>query len=213
MAAANAPDAGAQAGRDRADRFLASLMAIGAGDLARVSLGPDTEARGIARREAEALAQQHGLTATLGDARREVRETLDRRYDDAIYRPTMVGLNWAVSAGSVDDRVRAAEAAQDAVTAAVVEPFADADLLTTLASPWELIERGRDVAGPVDLSAATASRLERRDRRGLGMVAVVAVLFAVGVSALSPIVDIPPLLAGLAAFAVVAIILLAASRA
>jgi hypothetical protein len=97
-----------------------------------------------------------------------------RRYDEGGFRPTMVGLNWGVSEGTARDRVAAAVAAEDAVSAAIVEPYLDEATLAALASPFELIDRGREVRTEFDLSRATADRLERRSGDPVAVVIVIA---------------------------------------
>jgi hypothetical protein len=134
-----------------------------------------------ARGEATRLAADHGLADLLAAARADVRAAVLRRYDEGGYRPTMAGLNWGVSEGRAEDRVTAVVAAEDAVTAAVVEPWASPDLLATLASPFELIERGQDVGPSFDLSEATARRTAPlRGSAALGQVVIgLAILVAV----------------------------------
>ena len=124
--------------------------------------GPTTDA---AVAEATRMAAAHGLADVLASARSEARNAVLRRYDAGGYRPTMAGLNWGVSEGRAQDRVAGVVAMEDAITAAVVEPWAPEALLTTLASPFELIQRGGEVAPTFDLSEATARLLEPA-RRG-----------------------------------------------
>jgi len=102
--------------------------------------------------EATRLAVDHGLSDLLDRAQNEARAAVLRRYDAGGYRPTMAGLNWGVSEGRAQDRVAGVVAVEDAITAAVVEPWASAALLTTLSSPFELIQRGGEVAPTFDLS-------------------------------------------------------------
>jgi hypothetical protein len=148
-----------EAAERRVQAFLDDLDRLDIDALVQTALpasGPDVTA---ARHEAERLAREAGLEDVLADARATVRTTLIRRYDAGMYRPTMVGLQWGISEGSVDDRVRTVEAALDAVTAAVIEPLAPAGLVEQLASPFELIDRGGELDASLPLSEATARAL------------------------------------------------------
>jgi hypothetical protein len=94
----------------------------------------------------------------------------------------MVGLNWGLSEGRTSDRVAAVEAVEDAVTAAVVEPYADDGLLARLSSPFELIERGGSVETTFDLGRATASALapaRAGQWTGRAILAVAIVVFVI----------------------------------
>jgi hypothetical protein len=145
----------------RVNAFLDELSRLGADDLMRTALAASSEtpARAAARGEASRLARTVGLEAILDDARASVREYVRRLYDSANYRATMVGLNWGVSEGTVADRVEVARAAEDAVTAAVIEPYGSDALLTELSSAFELVDRGGTVDGALDLTEATARAL------------------------------------------------------
>jgi hypothetical protein len=128
------------------------------------------------------LAAAEGLGGVLVDARRRAREQVLHLYDQGNYRPTMVGLNWGLSEGRTTDRVAAIEAVEDAVTAAVVEPYADDGLVARLSSPFELIERGGTVEASFDLARATASALvpaRSGQWTGRAVVAVAIIAFVV----------------------------------
>jgi hypothetical protein len=128
------------------------------------------------------LAAVAGLGGLLVDARRQAREQVFHVYDQGNYRPTMVGLNWGLSEGRTSDRVAAVEAVEDAVTAAVVEPYADDGLLARLSSPFELIERGGGVETTFDLGRATASALapaRAGQWTGRAILAVAIVVFVI----------------------------------
>ena len=164
----------------RVETFLATLARLGPDDLMRTALGRgDEREREAAREEAERLARDAGLDDLLAEARAAVRERVLRAFDEALFRPTMVGLNWGLSEGTTDDRVATIRACEDAVTAAVVEPFAPAATLARLDSPFELIERGRAVDTGFDLTRATAEAVDRgrsAGRIGAGLVVAVAVV-------------------------------------
>jgi hypothetical protein len=135
------------------------------------------------RAEAGRLAETHGLGELLETSHERIRAAVRRAYDEGGYRATMVGLNWGVSEGTAQDRVAAALAAEDAVTAVVVEPWAGADLVAALASPFELIQRGREVAPSFDLSEATARRVAPLGRGSVVGQVVIAVALVVALVA------------------------------
>ncbi len=114
------------------------------------------DARAAARADADRIAREVGLDALATDARACVRAHIVRTYDDALYRPTMVGLNWGLSEGTVEDRIAAMMAAEDAVTAAVLEPYLSDHVLELLTSPFELITRSQAIDASFDMTRATA---------------------------------------------------------
>jgi hypothetical protein len=153
-------DASREAAAERVRTFLDRLDRVGVQAFQQTTLPrADAAARDDDRAAASDLADAAGLGDLLDDARRGVREHMFRLYDQGNYRPTMVGLNWGLSEGSTSDRVAAIGAVEDAVTAAVVEPFANEELIARLASPFERIERGGAIETSFDLSRATASAL------------------------------------------------------
>ena len=169
----------------RVESFLATLGRLGPDDLMRTALGHrDEREREAAREEAERLAREAGLDDLLAEARATVRERVLRAFDASLYRPTMVGLNWGLSEGTTDDRVATIRACEDAITAAVVEPFAQDATLASLDSPFELIERGRTVDTAFDLTRATADALDRGrfgGRLGAGLIGIVVVAGALAI--------------------------------
>jgi hypothetical protein len=187
-------EAGATADRAAAEArvraFLDHLGRLGSEDLLRTALAAsaDTPARQEARREAARLARSHGLEPTLEAAIEAVREHVRHLYDRANYRPTMVGLNWGLSEGTVADRVEFLRAAEDAVAAAVIEPHASDALMAELSSGFELVARGQSVTGSMDLTEATARALQpalHADRSyrlviGVGVVVVIAAALLTG---------------------------------
>lgn len=124
-----------------------------------LALEMGSAARERDRAEAERLVRTAGLEELLTDARRDARDHVLRMYGEGLYRPTMVGLNWGLSEGTTGDRVAAVEAVEDAVTATVVEPLADDELVARLMSPYELVERAAGIDASFDLTRATASAL------------------------------------------------------
>jgi hypothetical protein len=168
--------------------FLAQLDELEPDIVSRLGMAStsDTPERDAARQEAFAVARARGLEATVHDARATVRETLRRHMDEGSYRPTMVGLNWGISAGTVEDRVAITQAAEDAVTAVVVEPFVSVDVLTALSSAFDLVDRGHAASPSVDLSRATAEALSPatsgRSSIWLTLILGVAVVAAIAVA-------------------------------
>jgi hypothetical protein len=180
MAGADAEATAARAAaRARADAFLATVVSFSHDELYRTALGSASEpSREQARATAERLAEEHELSDLLTEARAGVERLVLERFSDGLYRPTMVGLNWAVSEGTAADRAATGLAAEDAMTAAVVEPYLDPDDLVALTSPFELIERGRAVDASFDLTRATSDALsaQRRDGSTRWFLAAVAIV-------------------------------------
>lgn len=139
---------GAAAATARVEAFAAELDRLGLEDLGQIVVSATDPARDAARDEAERAADVAGLGALLAAARIRVRDHVLRIYGEGLYRPTMVGLNWGLSEGRTQDRVAAILAAQDAVTAAVAEPWLSEAAFVALTGPFELISRG----APVDAS-------------------------------------------------------------
>jgi hypothetical protein len=169
--------------RARVAAFARDLERLSLADLVQTVVSPTpSAAREAARLEAERIAREHGLDAILADARSAVREYVLRVYDEGLYRPTMVGLNWGLSAGTSRDRVAAVRATEDAMTAAVIEPFAPDELVAELAGPFEVISRGHPVDDVLTLPAGAASALGSIDRGGLVVAATVLALAAAGIA-------------------------------
>ena len=127
----------------RVDAFERELARLGLEDFRQVVVAATPSAdREAARRTATDIAERRGLVDVLSEARERSRRYVVRCFDEGLYQPTIVGLNWGLSDGPVEDRVAAAFAVEDAVTAAVVEPFAPESALMALTGPFELISRG-----------------------------------------------------------------------
>lgn len=114
------------------------------------------DARISARTDADRIARSVGLDELTAEARESVRAHIVRMYDEGLYRPTMVGLNWGLSEGTVGDRIAAMVAAEDAVTAAALEPFLTDHAFELLSSPFELITRSQAIDASFDMTRATA---------------------------------------------------------
>jgi hypothetical protein len=165
------------AAEGRVAAFLDALARLPDGAFVSTSLPAPTRETEAATDEAARLAAAHGLSELLAEARDAARRAVLRRYDEGGYRPTMVGLNWGVSEGRAQDRMAGVVAVEDAITATVIERWASEDLLTALASPFEVMQRGGEVAPTFDLSEATARRLQagRAGRAGRGTARVLVV--------------------------------------
>ena len=170
------PRAGAIA---RFQAFASALEHVGLEDFRQVALGVgDAPARAGWRAAAAEMAADHGLDDVLQAARSAVREHVGRVYASGLYRPTWAGLNWGLSTGSATDQAAAIEAAEDAVTAAIVEPYAHDEILEGLRGPYELIVS----AHPTPAAAGDMPPVVAEGARGvpgplilvLGILAVVA---------------------------------------
>jgi hypothetical protein len=170
---------GLAAAEARADAWFAAFDRLDVEAFGMTALpSADHPDRVAARERVDRLADDHALGGLVTEARATARAAVLRRYDDGGFRPTMLGLNWGVSEGTARDRVAAAIAAEDAVAAAIVEPYLDEATLAALASPFELIDRGRGVRTEFDLTRATADRLH--GRRGMPWLAWLVV--AIGIA-------------------------------
>jgi len=174
---ADAPTATLPA-RDAATTRVHALFAefgrLGREDLAAIVVpGPDS-VRHQARERAVAAAREAGLGDLLDAAREAVREGTLSEFGDAMYRPTWIDLNWAVSMGTARDRVAVVGALDDAMIATVAhDRISDADREAL----WWAYER---VAGLARGRASTESLAAASDRYRSGPARVVlAVVTAV----------------------------------
>jgi hypothetical protein len=164
------------AARERVWLLFARLGRLDAEDLRRVALpepDPDRLAQ-LRATVADAAAEAHRVPL-LDEAQAMAREVALRRFGDALYRPTWLGLNWAQTLGPSDDRARAALAVEHAVAAAVVEDRLLPDELDELTEGFELLEGMRRL-GPPEGSSETALRSRIPLARIVG--AIVLVMFA-----------------------------------
>lgn len=173
--------------------FLEEIGRLGFDAFAQtvLSTAGTTEARASARAEADRVAIRVGLDELAADARARVRAHILRTYDEALFRPTMVGLNWGLSEGTVEDRIATVGAAEDAVTAAVLEPFLTEPDVQQLTSPFELITRGQAIDASFDLTRATAKAVGGGGPEGwsgrMAIAIVVLVVLATAVTGFWPI--------------------------
>ena len=177
-----------RAAEARLETFAASLERIGVEDFRQVALtgllAPD---RVDLRAKATDIAQGAGLGVVLEDARRWAEEYVLRVYAAGGYRPMWLTLNWGLSLGPTSDRVAAVVAVQDAATAAVIEPFADPDVLAALRAPFETIALARPAsrATPFAGGQDDTRRLATISSIGVIVIALAVTMLAIGV-ALAP---------------------------
>lgn len=126
------------AAADRAQRALADLERLDMNALSRLSLSlRDAETRTPIREEAVRAAEGAGLGPILDEARRAAREYVTSAFDYAPFRGIGIDLAESRSRASVDNRVAAMVAAEDAVIAAVADPFLTDDVRDILTTPLE----------------------------------------------------------------------------
>jgi hypothetical protein len=189
--------------RERVWDTFERLDRLDAEDLRRVSLPPYDHAR-LAQYQLEIMsaATASGREGMLLEAQEIAREVAMRRFGDALYRPTWLGLNWGLSMGPSDDRVQAALALELAVAAAVVEDLVDPDLVAELTEGLAAIEGVRRT-GPGEGSAAAA--LSARSP-WVRIVAIVILIAFAGQIALAVAAALGPLAAVGAAGVLVAVL-------
>lgn len=126
------------AAADRARRSLADLERLDMTALSRLSLSVrDIEARAPAREEAIRAAEHAGLGPLVHEARTAARDYVTRIFDTTPFRSIGVDLAESRSRASVDDRVAVMMAAEDAVIAAIADPFLTDDTRDILTAPFE----------------------------------------------------------------------------
>jgi hypothetical protein len=182
-----------EAAEQRVAAFLDEVGRLGFGAFAQTALSTADpgEVRASARTEADRIARSVGLDAVAAEARAQVCAHILRMYDEALFRPTMVGLNWGLSEGTVEDRIATVGAAEDAVTAAVIEPYLTDEAFQQLTSPFELITRGQAIDASFDLTRATARAVGDRGpawwTSGAAIVVLVLLVMAIAFAGWWPI--------------------------
>jgi len=140
----------------RVRSLFAEFSRLGREDLAAISVPDPDSVRLQARERAAAAAREAGLGDLLDASREAVREGTLNEFGDAMYRPTWIDLNWAVSMGTARDRVAVAGALEDAMIAVVAhDRISDSDR-EALSWAYERVAglaRGR--ASTESLAAAT----------------------------------------------------------
>ena len=123
--------------------------------LSRISLSRrDVDARTPAREAAVRAAERAGLGTLLADARAAARAYVIGAFDHAPFRGIGIDLAESRSRASADDRVAAMMAADDAVIAAVADPFVSEDVRDALSTPFEHLRPAWDVGDPIPLELA-----------------------------------------------------------
>lgn len=127
----------------RFDAFAANLERFSVEAFRTVSLHVrDPDARDRLAREASTIAAGAGISDVLERAREAAVRHVTGVYDEGMFRPTLMGLNWGLSDGPTRDRVAIVQAVQNAVTAAVLGPLAPPALTAALTDPYDAIARG-----------------------------------------------------------------------
>ncbi len=127
----------------RFEAFAASLERFSVEAFRTVSLRVrDPDDRDRLAREAAAIAAAAGIGNVLERAREAAVRHVTGVYDEGMFRPTLVGLNWGLSDGPTRDRVAIVHAVQDAVAAAVLGPLAPPGLTAELTDPYDAIASG-----------------------------------------------------------------------
>jgi hypothetical protein len=195
------------AARERLAALFRAIKALSPDELARIGYraAPPDERKPVLDAIAAAAAES-GRGALVAEARDAARRAVMGRYASGMLHPTIVGLNWGLSQGTVEDRIAIAETLADAAAGAVLEDVLDPEVAAALAGEAAAItglaggeaydgSLGRLLRDPVDpaLGPGRAMRLSRR----AGVVTLVAL------SALAAGLELA-LLAGASIVAVVA---------
>lgn len=129
-----------EAANERLRTFGERLERIGLDDFRQLVLSPTAaDDRSAARASASRAIEAAGLGSVADEAQVAVRAYMDRVYVGGAYHPTWVAPNWGLSTGSVQDRVAATEAVEDAALGMIAEGIAPDDVVATLRAPFELI--------------------------------------------------------------------------
>jgi len=168
----------------RAEALLERLTRV---DLGLVVVAQPDETRLEALDRARIAASDAGRSGLLDDAVTTARDATLRIFSRAAFSGTWAATEMSASVARADDRVAAAAAFEEAVTAAVVEDLVDPDTLDTLRATWDELTRSTGMPTPGSL-AALASAPMSTDRGPIEAVLIVLVVavalvvaFAVGV--------------------------------
>ncbi|MBA3875806.1 MAG: hypothetical protein C0498_02535 [Anaerolinea sp.] len=177
MTAAIGSPAELTAARGRVDGVFDSLARIRTDDLGRIGYPADgpSDSREVAVDLALAAARDAGRVELLEQARAEAVEVVLRRYGDALYDPTWMGLNWGRSPGRSSDRAAVAAAVRDAATAAVVEDLVSDAVLDELRGRFDLLVASGTPGPPSGSLAAALTPSSARARWVVGGLAVVGI--------------------------------------
>jgi hypothetical protein len=140
---------------ERAQDVFAALELLDMTAFGRISLSlRAAEMRAATREAAARAAEAAGLGPMLDEARRAARDFVTNAFDNAPFRGIGIDLAESRSRPSVDDRVAAMLAVEDAVIAAVADPFLTDDDRSTLASPFETLRPSWDEGEPLPQALA-----------------------------------------------------------
>jgi hypothetical protein len=146
-------DAGTLAARERVAYVLGRLERVELGVIV-VSL-PDA-VRLDARDRAREAAVSAGRSGLLDEATETARATAMRSFARAGFSGTWAATEMSASVASASDRVAAASAFEEAVTAAVVDDLVDEDTLAILRYAIDELARSNELPAPGSLTALTA---------------------------------------------------------
>jgi hypothetical protein len=173
-------------GNPAAARVEAVLERLGHVDLGLVVVAPPDVSRLEARARARSAAVAAGRSALLDEAVTTARDATLRIFARSAFSGTWAATEMAASVTNANDRVAAAAALEEAVTAAAVEDLVDPDTVETLRATWEELTRSTGLPTPGSL-AGFASAPVPSDRGpfeqvliGLVVVVTMVVAFAFG---------------------------------
>lgn len=172
-------DAGIAAARERVVSLFERLSHVELGVV--VVAAPDA-ARLAARDRARDAAIIAGRTEVLDEATEAARTTAMRMFSSAAFSGTWAATEMAASVASAADRVAAANAFEEAATAAVVEDLVDDETLETLRATTDELARSSTISAPGSLASLTSPIGQSASRRG-GILLPTAVLLAAAVGA------------------------------
>jgi hypothetical protein len=158
----------------RAELVLADLELLDMTALSRISLSrSDVDARTPAREVAVRAAERAGLGILLADARATARSYVIGAFDNAPFRGIGIDLAESRSRASADDRVAVMMAADDAVIAAVADPFVSEDVRDALSTPFQHLHPAWDPGDPIPIELAERHRVATRWSTYVAFVALV----------------------------------------
>jgi hypothetical protein len=171
-------DAGEAAARERVGETLARFERVQLGVL--VVAPPDAT-----RREARARARDAAITAgrseLLAEAVQAARTTTARMFAGAGFSGTWAATEISASVATASDRAAAADAFEEAVTAAIVADLVDDDTREILEATSEELTRGGALPTPGSLASLLApAGQSTRDRGGVLLPTAIFVAAVVG---------------------------------
>ncbi len=160
-----------RAARARVATLLERLTRV---NLNVVVVAPPDRERIAARQRARDAAVAGGRAELLEEATAAAREMAQRAFAQGGFSGTWAVSDWSISVASASDRFAAAEAYEEAATAAVAEDLVDDDTVEVLRASLDHLSAMRQLPAAGSLSALTSSAVGRR-----GPVGVVMGLFVV----------------------------------